>query len=95
MFNVFAAWVTLNSRRVTSTLVRLLKDKERWEIPDHPQDVIPQNWSGTKSNRTVFCVCMVLKAMTNDRCKLLAPYQGEYKDTPANSGFESQAQICT
>ncbi|GFW94350.1 DDE_3 domain-containing protein [Trichonephila clavipes] len=30
-----------------------------------PQDVLPQNWSGTELNRTVTCV--VLKATDNDR----------------------------
>ncbi|GFU52914.1 uncharacterized protein TNCV_1142211 [Trichonephila clavipes] len=34
---------TLNSRRAASPLVRLVEGKERWEAPDHPQGVLPQN----------------------------------------------------
>ncbi|GFW62594.1 hypothetical protein TNCV_85951 [Trichonephila clavipes] len=38
-------------------------------VPDHPQGVHPQNWSGTEQNRTAQSV---LKAKTNDRRKNLA-----------------------
>ncbi|GFW80674.1 retrovirus-related Pol polyprotein from transposon RE1 [Trichonephila clavipes] len=34
---------TLNSRRDASPPVRLGKGQERWEVDDHPQDVIPLN----------------------------------------------------
>ncbi|GFV41978.1 uncharacterized protein TNCV_2751591 [Trichonephila clavipes] len=34
---------TLNSRRAASPLVRLVEREERWEAPDHPQGVLPQN----------------------------------------------------
>ncbi|GFV39408.1 hypothetical protein TNCV_1231091 [Trichonephila clavipes] len=37
------------------------------EASDHSQGVLPQNWGGIKSNRTV--TCMVLKATINDRHK--------------------------
>ncbi|GFY00139.1 uncharacterized protein TNCV_1342371 [Trichonephila clavipes] len=53
---------TLNSRRATSLLVRLVEEEERWEVPDHPQ-----NWGGIEPNRTV--TCMVLKAEENNRRK--------------------------
>ncbi|GFV35228.1 uncharacterized protein TNCV_620241 [Trichonephila clavipes] len=33
---------TLNSRRAASPLVRLVEGKERWEIPDHSQGVLPR-----------------------------------------------------
>ncbi|GFX54045.1 hypothetical protein TNCV_2336811 [Trichonephila clavipes] len=57
----------LNSRRAASLLVRLVKGKKRWEIPDPPpKGVLTQNWSGTEPNRIV--ACMVLKATANDRC---------------------------
>ncbi|GFW17240.1 hypothetical protein TNCV_1957111 [Trichonephila clavipes] len=36
-----------------------------WEAFDHPQGILPQNWSGTDPNRAV--TCMVLKAADNDR----------------------------
>ncbi|GFV56396.1 uncharacterized protein TNCV_855491 [Trichonephila clavipes] len=62
---------TLNSRRAASPLVRLVEEEERWEAPDHPQGVLPQNWGGTEQNRTV--TCMVLKAKANDRRKNLNP----------------------
>ncbi|GFV59283.1 uncharacterized protein TNCV_2340241 [Trichonephila clavipes] len=39
-----------------------------WEAPDHPQDVLPQNWGGTELKRSV--TCMVLKATANDRHRL-------------------------
>ncbi|GFU70282.1 uncharacterized protein TNCV_904241 [Trichonephila clavipes] len=54
---------TLNSRRAASPSVRLVEGEERG--PDHPQGVIPQNWSETELNRSV--TCMVLKATANDR----------------------------
>ncbi|GFS50459.1 hypothetical protein TNCV_3196861 [Trichonephila clavipes] len=53
------------SRRVTSSLVRLIKGEERREASDHPQDVLPQNWGGAEPNCTVNC--MVLKATDSDR----------------------------
>ncbi|GFX53915.1 uncharacterized protein TNCV_1598611 [Trichonephila clavipes] len=56
---------TINSRRVTSPLVRLVKGQEMWEVPDHPQSVLPQNWVGNEKNSTI--TCMVLKATTNDK----------------------------
>ncbi|GFV36744.1 uncharacterized protein TNCV_2649881 [Trichonephila clavipes] len=43
---------TLNSRRATSPLVRLVEGEEKREASDHPQIVLPQNWGGTESNRT-------------------------------------------
>ncbi|GFS50367.1 uncharacterized protein TNCV_1638591 [Trichonephila clavipes] len=57
-------WVTLNSRRAASPLVRLVEGEERWEAP-----VLPQNWGETEQNRTV--TCMVLKAKARDRSKNL------------------------
>ncbi|GFS90808.1 transposable element Tcb1 transposase [Trichonephila clavipes] len=56
---------TLNSRRATSPLVRLVEGEEIWEAPDHPQGVLSQNWGETELNRSV--TCMVLKATANDR----------------------------
>ncbi|GFS99491.1 hypothetical protein TNCV_4534591 [Trichonephila clavipes] len=40
---------TLDSRRASSPLVRLVEGEERWETPDP----LPQNWGGTELNRTV------------------------------------------
>ncbi|GFS77203.1 uncharacterized protein TNCV_3757991 [Trichonephila clavipes] len=37
---------TLNSRRATSPLVRLVEGGERWEASGHPQSVLPLNWGG-------------------------------------------------
>ncbi|GFX59614.1 uncharacterized protein TNCV_3753791 [Trichonephila clavipes] len=37
----------------TSSLVRLVEWEERWEAPDHPQCVFPQNWDETELNRPV------------------------------------------
>ncbi|GFV45424.1 uncharacterized protein TNCV_858621 [Trichonephila clavipes] len=37
---------TINSRRATSPLVRLVKGEERLEASDHPQGVLPHNWGG-------------------------------------------------
>ncbi|GFW09769.1 uncharacterized protein TNCV_868311 [Trichonephila clavipes] len=55
----------LNSRQAASPLVRLVEGEERCEASDHPQSVLPLNWSGTESNRTV--TCMVLKTTANNR----------------------------
>ncbi|GFW42297.1 uncharacterized protein TNCV_1207501 [Trichonephila clavipes] len=57
-------WVTLNSRRARSHLVRLVEGEKRWKVSNHPQSVLPLNWGGTESNRTV--ARMVLKATAND-----------------------------
>ncbi|GFV41273.1 transposable element Tcb2 transposase [Trichonephila clavipes] len=62
------AFGTLNSHRAASPLVRLGEGEERWEIPDPPQCVLPQNWVGIEKNRTI--TCMVLKATANDRCRM-------------------------
>ncbi|GFV21921.1 hypothetical protein TNCV_4526081 [Trichonephila clavipes] len=51
---------TLNSRRASNPFVRLVEKEERWEAPDHPQGVLPQNWGETELNRPV--TCMVLKS---------------------------------
>ncbi|GFW72357.1 uncharacterized protein TNCV_703941 [Trichonephila clavipes] len=56
---------TLNNLRAASSLARLVEGEERWEAPDHPQGVLPQNWGETELNR--FVTCMVLKATANDR----------------------------
>ncbi|GFT70861.1 uncharacterized protein TNCV_4163451 [Trichonephila clavipes] len=68
---------TLNNRQAVSFLVRLLEEKERWEAPEHPQGVFLQIWGGTEQNRTV--PCMVLKAMANDRCKILTLHRDEFR----------------
>ncbi|GFW94387.1 uncharacterized protein TNCV_1433221 [Trichonephila clavipes] len=44
---------TLNSRRAASPLVRLVEGEERWEAPDQPQGVLPQNWGEAELNRSV------------------------------------------
>ncbi|GFX55223.1 hypothetical protein TNCV_1156801 [Trichonephila clavipes] len=46
-------------------LVRLVEEEQRWEAPDHPQSVLPQNWGGIEPNRTVSCI--VLKTTDTDR----------------------------
>ncbi|GFW01143.1 uncharacterized protein TNCV_1763811 [Trichonephila clavipes] len=56
---------TLNNRRATSPLVRLVEGEARWEVSDNPQGVRPPNWGATEPNRNV--TCMVLKATANDR----------------------------
>ncbi|GFX79186.1 mariner transposase [Trichonephila clavipes] len=47
---------TLRGRRAANPLVRLVEGEERWESPDHPHGVLPQNWDGTEQNRTVTCM---------------------------------------
>ncbi|GFS71819.1 cullin-4A [Trichonephila clavipes] len=56
---------TLNSRRGASPLERLVEVQDRWEVPDHSQDLLPQNWGETELNHTV--TCMVFKATANDK----------------------------
>ncbi|GFV99399.1 uncharacterized protein TNCV_1513691 [Trichonephila clavipes] len=59
---------TLNIRRAASPLVRLVEREDRWEASDHPQGILPLNWSGIEPNRTV--TSMMLKATVNDRLHL-------------------------
>ncbi|GFU93641.1 uncharacterized protein TNCV_3018291 [Trichonephila clavipes] len=57
---------TLNSRRTTSPLVRLVEGEEKWgRILTTPQGFLPLNWSETESNRTF--TYMVLKATAKDK----------------------------
>ncbi|GFX44054.1 uncharacterized protein TNCV_4118501 [Trichonephila clavipes] len=63
---------TLNSRRASSPLVRLVEGEERWEPP---QGVPPENWGENELNRSV--TCMVLKAMAIDR-RHLSLYHNEF-----------------
>ncbi|GFS90627.1 uncharacterized protein TNCV_4098161 [Trichonephila clavipes] len=57
--------ITLNSRRAANPFVRLMKGEDRWQAPDHPQGVLPQNWVENKPHSTV--TVMVLKATVNGR----------------------------
>ncbi|GFX37581.1 hypothetical protein TNCV_3201051 [Trichonephila clavipes] len=61
----------LNSHRAASPLVRLVEGEERWEAPDHLQDVLPQNWGGTEQKHAV--TCMELKITTNGMRQYLVP----------------------
>ncbi|GFW52696.1 hypothetical protein TNCV_2392761 [Trichonephila clavipes] len=70
MCSAFAAWDILHSCRTASSLMRLVEGEERWESPDHPHDVLPQNWGLIEQNHIVACV--VLKATANDR-RLYSP----------------------
>ncbi|GFT12738.1 hypothetical protein TNCV_5094881 [Trichonephila clavipes] len=51
---------TLNSRRATCPLVRLVEEKEKWEVSD-----LFLNWGGTEPNRIVSW--MMLRVTVNDR----------------------------
>ncbi|GFT38542.1 hypothetical protein TNCV_2748221 [Trichonephila clavipes] len=53
---------TQNSSQAASPFVRLVEGEERWEVSDHPQGVLLQNWDGKKPNHTV--TCLVFKATT-------------------------------
>ncbi|GFV04414.1 uncharacterized protein TNCV_920352 [Trichonephila clavipes] len=59
----------ITSDEAASPHVRLMEWEERWEAPDHTQDVLPQNWGRTEQNRPV--TSMVLKDKANDRHKNL------------------------
>ncbi|GFX81416.1 hypothetical protein TNCV_142661 [Trichonephila clavipes] len=56
---------TLNSRRASSPLVRLMEREERWDAPHHLQGILFQSWVESEPNRSV--ACMVLQATANDR----------------------------
>ncbi|GFY00751.1 uncharacterized protein TNCV_2141431 [Trichonephila clavipes] len=64
------------SRRAASPLVRLVEGKERWEVSDHPQHILPEKWGETELN--CFVPCMVLKATVNDRHHL-ALYHDKFR----------------
>ncbi|GFX50595.1 hypothetical protein TNCV_2721821 [Trichonephila clavipes] len=78
---------TLNSRRTATVLVGLVEGEERWEAPDPPQDVIPQNLGGTRAKS----YCMVLKAKANDRRKNLAPCHDEFRGTLSDVNVDKVA----
>ncbi|GFV42732.1 hypothetical protein TNCV_840871 [Trichonephila clavipes] len=59
---------TLNNRQTARPLVKLVEVEERLETPDHFQGTLPQDWAGTKINRTVPSV--VFKTMANARCTI-------------------------
>ncbi|GFY25406.1 uncharacterized protein TNCV_2485261 [Trichonephila clavipes] len=77
MYSALVAWGTLNSRRASSPLIRLVEGVERWMVPDHSQGVLPQNWGRTGQNRTV--IYMVLKAKANDTGKMQALICDEFR----------------
>ncbi|GFW24076.1 hypothetical protein TNCV_4951201 [Trichonephila clavipes] len=56
---------SFKNRRAASPLLKLVKEEERWEAPDHSHGVLPQNWGGNEPNRTL--TCMVLKVTANGR----------------------------
>ncbi|GFU95340.1 dimer_Tnp_hAT domain-containing protein [Trichonephila clavipes] len=56
--------VTVNSRRATYPLVKLVEDEKRWEASD-ARGNHSLIWGGTELNRDV--TCMMLKATTNNR----------------------------
>ncbi|GFX56352.1 uncharacterized protein TNCV_2242841 [Trichonephila clavipes] len=78
MYSAFAAGGTLNSRRSSSPLVRLMEGQGRWEAPEHPQSVLLQNWGGIEHRRTV--TCMVLKSKANDMRKNLVLHRDEFHE---------------
>ncbi|GFY02854.1 hypothetical protein TNCV_3507341 [Trichonephila clavipes] len=70
---------TLNNRRATNPLVKLVEGKERWEAPDHPQAWLERiailapmkpkrRFSGKCDEPTT--TCMVLKATANRKVSL-------------------------
>ncbi|GFU70504.1 uncharacterized protein TNCV_2511601 [Trichonephila clavipes] len=79
MYSAIAAWGTLNSRRAASTFVWLVEGVERWEAPDFPPDVLPENWGGNEPNHAT--TCMVLKATANDM-RHLALCHDEFRGPP-------------
>ncbi|GFU92701.1 uncharacterized protein TNCV_2892101 [Trichonephila clavipes] len=76
MYSAFTAWGTLNSRRAATHLVRFMEQEGRWETPDHPQVVVPQNWGGTEQNRSV--TYKILKDKANYRRKNLFLHRDEF-----------------
>ncbi|GFY05200.1 uncharacterized protein TNCV_2206461 [Trichonephila clavipes] len=67
---------TLNSSRAAAPLMRWVEGKERREVPDHFQGILPQNWGEAEQKRTVSC--MVLTAKANDWRKALALSRDEF-----------------
>ncbi|GFS84491.1 hypothetical protein TNCV_4606711 [Trichonephila clavipes] len=61
----------------TANIILPPKGKERWEASGHSQGILPQNWGGTEQNPTV--TCLVLKAMANDRRKILTLSRDEFR----------------
>ncbi|GFW92430.1 hypothetical protein TNCV_4920591 [Trichonephila clavipes] len=61
---LIGTWGALNCRRTASLYVKLVEWEEKWNASEHPQSVLPQNWCGTMTNRTV--TCRALKKATNN-----------------------------
>ncbi|GFX32421.1 uncharacterized protein TNCV_2173411 [Trichonephila clavipes] len=83
-----------NACREASPLVWLVEGVERWEAPDPPPGVFPQNWGGNEPNYTI--TCMVLKATANDR-RHLALCHDEFRGPPSGlcrSGGISNNYYC-
>ncbi|GFV53137.1 hypothetical protein TNCV_4954231 [Trichonephila clavipes] len=57
-------WGTLNSRRATGPLIRLVEGKERWEAPAPKYCSLKLGWHRAKNRTATFTV---LKATANDR----------------------------
>ncbi|GFV14091.1 dynein heavy chain 5 [Trichonephila clavipes] len=67
---------TLNSHRALNLLVKFVEGKKDGRSLTTPRVFLPQNWDGTKQNRTV--TCRVLKAKGYDRRKNLALSRNEF-----------------
>ncbi|GFS96849.1 hypothetical protein TNCV_4177591 [Trichonephila clavipes] len=74
MYGAFTAWVyfKLPSSRKSSHEVG--GSEERWEVPEHPQGVHPQNWVETELYRSV--ICMMIKAPHNEMRYLALCHDG-------------------
>ncbi|GFX90093.1 hypothetical protein TNCV_2420771 [Trichonephila clavipes] len=69
-------WSTLNRRRLSSSLVWLVKGEEMWKALYDPKGSLPLNWGGTEQNRTF---TMMFKAKTNDRHEILTLSPDEFR----------------
>ncbi|GFY03619.1 hypothetical protein TNCV_3092451 [Trichonephila clavipes] len=65
MYNAFAEWGTLNTRRAALPLVSLMEGEDRWKALTIPQDILPQNWGESKRNRSVICMVLKLRITTD------------------------------
>ncbi|GFX00886.1 uncharacterized protein TNCV_4578521 [Trichonephila clavipes] len=88
--NLSRAQMSSRCRQAASPLVRLVEGEERWEAPDHPQCVHPQNWDETELNRSV--TCMMSKATDNDRRHLALCHDEFRGPLPIRRGFESRVR---
>ncbi|GFT63594.1 uncharacterized protein TNCV_870521 [Trichonephila clavipes] len=65
---------SLNSRRDSSSLVKLVEGEDRWDESSHYQGFLPQNWGRTEPDQPAWCSKLRLTSVLQ-----LAPCHDEFR----------------